>query len=383
MLLPAPAGMVPQATGGGHGSETAPRTRGDGPSAPPSPRGIQFCSPHPRGWSQAAVRRHWPVGLLPAPAGMVPHSGPQGPGRWSAPRTRGDGPWASARSVPSTCCSPHPRGWSLTQARKDRDAGLLPAPAGMVPGRRLVRCRRPAAPRTRGDGPSLRPARTGTLVCSPHPRGWSLGVGSFGAVDLLLPAPAGMVPHSGPQGPGRWSAPRTRGDGPGSVPATYQYQLCSPHPRGWSRDAGVHRQGGRLLPAPAGMVPGAPIAETLAATAPRTRGDGPGHAIIYGDPKGCSPHPRGWSQRPRVRGDRETLLPAPAGMVPVPAGPSSARRSAPRTRGDGPAPTGVVWLSDACSPHLRGWSHAVRVGGRLTGLLTAPAGCSGRAGQGK
>ncbi|BCM71200.1 hypothetical protein EASAB2608_06534 [Streptomyces sp. EAS-AB2608] len=70
-----------------------------------------------------------------------------------APRTRGDGPWLRSTGPLPSICSPHPRGWSLGElARLDRKT-LLPAPAGMVPTAAGRPAAPPAAPRTRGDGP--------------------------------------------------------------------------------------------------------------------------------------------------------------------------------------------------------------------------------------
>ncbi|MPY37143.1 hypothetical protein FNH09_39795 [Streptomyces adustus] len=93
-------------------------------------------------------------------------------------------------------CSPHPRGWSRRGTPADHPRSLLPAPAGMVPPRtRRPRSWRPA-PRTRGDGPVRMVALTVSRRCSPHPRGWSRAAYDREEVPRLLPAPAGMVPGS-------------------------------------------------------------------------------------------------------------------------------------------------------------------------------------------
>ncbi|GAT84363.1 hypothetical protein STXM2123_5064 [Streptomyces sp. F-3] len=72
-----------------------------------------------------------------------------------------------------------------------------------------------------------------------------------------------------------------------------------------------------LLPAPAGMVPGARHFRSLRAAAPRTRGDGPSSTGGTTCSTICSPHPRGWSQTSWLMAELQELLPAPAGMVPT------------------------------------------------------------------
>ncbi|AIS02460.1 hypothetical protein SGLAU_32640 (plasmid) [Streptomyces glaucescens] len=130
-----------------------------------------------------------------------------------------------------------------------------PAPAGMVPGTVWRRSLRRPAPRARGDGPGGTRAATNPMPCSPRPRGWSSRTGRSSFGSRLLPAPAGMVPGPDWTGPDRAAAPRARGDGP--APAdTYRLQVrCSPRPRGWSRVITHEKRDFLLLPAPAGMVP--------------------------------------------------------------------------------------------------------------------------------
>ncbi|PVC81547.1 hypothetical protein DBP12_36630 [Streptomyces sp. CS014] len=64
----------------------------------------------------------------------------------------------------------------------------------MVPGHRHLRPRRGAAPRTCGDGPSRLPGDWVGRYCSPHVRRWSQDPAAVLVPAGLLPAPAGMVP---------------------------------------------------------------------------------------------------------------------------------------------------------------------------------------------
>ncbi len=321
----------------GRGCRTpAPCTRGDGPVGGPDHALPGPCSPHPRGWSPVVARVPVDPALLPAPARMVPR--PTSAPGWSAsaPRTRGDGPHVRYARVISLPCSPHPRGCSRVELRSQDGQGLLSAPAGMIPAASRRYGKTSSAPRTRRDGP----LRVGDTVavrrCFPHPRRWSRHRYGDRRRGRLLPAPAGMVP--------RRAIPRRR-------PCS-----CSPHPREWSLGwRGVVRVE-FLLPAPAEMVP--PDASRCGSptTAPRTRGDGPSCWDRRRRPRPCSPHPRGWSRLGPVGQLVVGLLPAPAGMAPARHGPPAAGRPAPRTRGDGPSPATGCSAYPICSPHPRGWS---------------------------
>ncbi len=255
--------------------QSAPRTRGDGPVLDSVPKTFSPCSPHPRGWSRRPGEGHRDRWLLPAPAGMVPDLPVRGDDVATAPRTRGDGPWLTEMGRLGGDCSPHPRGWSLgTGVLYTKDA-LLPAPAGMVPCALRWRTAVATAPRTRVDGPYGRLLGTITTSCSPHPRGWSLHRAVRRNQPVLLPAPAGMVPRRTTRSSSGSTAPRTRGDGPPTARQKGPILCCSPHPRGWSHGMATSGTIQMLLPAPAGMVPSWRSCTRARATAPRTRGDGP------------------------------------------------------------------------------------------------------------
>ncbi len=157
-LLPAHAGMVPRTAPSPRGIRTAPRARGDGPARMRHELEVMYCSPRTRGWSLPAVRLRRIPPLLPAHAGMVPLDDWLRPATESAPRVRGDGPSARPSRQHSGPCSPRTRGWSLGVGADHADTSLLPAHAGMVPIRPWRRENRSPAPRARGDGPAWTPA---------------------------------------------------------------------------------------------------------------------------------------------------------------------------------------------------------------------------------
>ena len=233
----------------------APRARGDGPGGPIPPSATRHCSPRTRGWSPGASHRRAGRGLLPAHAGMVPGRSWWKARRTPAPRARGDGPDCRAGSTPSGSCSPRTRGWSRPGKRHRHHHVLLPAHAGMVPGWRRSGGVRGTAPRARGDGPP-HPAPPTPGRRSPRTRGWSQVGYEVEDDQRLLPAHAGMVPASGHPPPHAEAAPRARGDGPGHTLSDQRRRVCSPRTRGWSVIDVPRMRRIVLLPAHAGMVPG-------------------------------------------------------------------------------------------------------------------------------
>ncbi len=169
-------------------------------------------------------------------------------------------------------------------------------------------------------------------------------------------------------------APRTRGDGPDTRSNVDPNTNCSPHPRGWPHLGRFASPVRRLLPAPAGMAPRSPPAPRARRSAPRTRGDGPSSAFASSSAIRCSPHPRGWPDCCAKWQDQPSLLPAPAGMAPAAPRTAPRRPSAPRTRGDGPWFRTRSWCPLSCSPHPRGWPQLVGLAAVGDSLLTAPAG---------
>ncbi len=255
LLLPAPAGLVPNLPPAVTFQSAAPRTRGVGPDDGEPDADEAICSPHPRGWSRTLRRARLDRRLLPAPAGLVPVSLAMRSHLAAAPRTRGVGPLIAGGPYEPSSCSPHPRGWS----RRQRPRSRLSL----------------AAPRTRGVGPPAARPRTSIRSCSPHPRGWSPLHRTASCQRPLLPAPAGLVPYTSASAACSGPAPRTRGVGPARPRTTWRRARCSPHPRGWSHGGEVVHGEGELLPAPAGLVPIVTVCWVNWDSAPRTRGVGP------------------------------------------------------------------------------------------------------------
>ncbi|PWK63995.1 hypothetical protein BCL76_11772 [Streptomyces sp. CG 926] len=149
---------------------------------------------------------------------------------------------------------------------------------------------------------------------------------------------------------------------------------CSPHPRGCSHLAVAILICVILLPAPAGVFPAPGRDESVRGAAPRTRGGVPAYewdAFCLGN---CSPHPRGCSLNVHVGGVPGALLPAPAGVFPGPKRSRCPCRTAPRTRGGVPGPGTWSRGLPNCSPHPRGCSPCSPFSAQIPKLLPAPAG---------
>ncbi|SEC10117.1 hypothetical protein SAMN05428943_1031 [Streptomyces sp. 2314.4] len=285
--------------------------------------------------SPAGHSRSGGSGIVPVL--LVPSSPPGWAHRCSGPRAYAGVLPLSRRNMAFGFTGPRARGgWSPDPARARCPEVLLPAPAGLVPRRPTNAGGRPAAPRTRGGGPSEGAPAIRRVRCFPHPRGWSQVhlVQEFGG--RLLPAPAGLVPAYRLPTLGVAAAPRTRGVGPSLAAVSRLAVRCSPHPRGWSPCQPPCRGPSQLLPAPAGLVPAPGPSRSGRFPAPRTRGVGPHVDNRLQLLKLCSPHPRGWSPAPGGVTVAPSLLPARAGLVPSASSTPAQRSTAPRTRGVGP-----------------------------------------------
>ncbi len=286
-----------------------------------------LCFPHAQGWSHLGRRDRCLRGLLPARAGIVPGRRRGRSGRRAAPRTRGHGPQRCSRSRQLPRCSPHARGWSRLRVIGAQAVDLLTARAGMPRVTCDTECREPLPSYSRLRGFE-----------------WYVGVGESAE------SRASLVRNSQVMQP----APCVRGDGPGSRRSCTSEGCCSLCPRGWSQQRRARAPHRRLLPARAGMVPGLPRDADPAPPAPRTRGDGPGNAVVLTTGSGCSPPARGWSRQRLGEDGGEALL--------------------PRTRGDGPVIVQVDSFAASCSPHARGWSRPGSWPGEGVVLLPVPAG---------
>ena len=293
---------------------------------------------------------------VPAYAGMVLPRAVLRPGPRRCPRLRGDGPSIRMLFSVPRAVSPPTRGWSTRWCGDPGPRGGVPAYAGMV---RAARAPSPAGsgcPRLRGDGPQVRVGSKRSRTVSPPTRGWSPDPCRRRRRRAGVPAYAGMVPAWPGRRQGRPRCPRLRGDGPGRDSRSLRGRGVSPPTRGWSRVCAWHaaRRGG--VPAYAGMVRRAGAGSPARRRCPRLRGDGPWPTAAHSAPASVSPPTRGWSAA-RAGGRPVWLgVPAYAGMVRRWRGSWAGPCWCPRLRGDGPVHSRRGARCAAVSPPTRGWS---------------------------
>ena len=293
---------------------------------------------------------------FPAHAGMDPSRSPRSRSPRGLPRTRGDGPRSAPRSTAGTAASPHTRGWTQVAVAPGRVHHGFPAHAGMDPGARRRATTPSGLPRTRGDGPYDPERAIDWDLASPHTRGWTLARRRSAAIRAGFPAHAGMDPQDRQGGAFAAGLPRTRGDGPTVILGPAVMAAASPHTRGWTDLPPMPHRGRSGFPAHAGMDPTAAAGTRGGARLPRTRGDGPAAGTVAAEATSASPHTRGWTLRPVPAAARGGGFPAHAGMDPAACGRRRRRPGLPRTRGDGPTRTGAGTARTVASPHTRGWT---------------------------
>ncbi len=133
----------------------------------------------------------------------------------------------------------------------------------------------------------------------------------------------------------------------------------------------INPQTTKVLPARAGVVPARRVGRRPTCCAPRACGGGPVYPIFDWVTEECSPRVRGWSPREDPRPVLGQVLPARAGVVPVRPSAGDHGAGAPRTCGGGPGSNSPGNQASPCSPRVRGWSRCVA---RLpSGLRVLPA----------
>ena len=355
-VSPAHAGMDPARGSRARGRGSFPRTRGDGPHPEDVLKEEGVFPPHTRGWTPACREIRDGKDVSPAHAGMDPGLRSTRRKPSSFPRTRGDGPQTGSLVRKLRGFPPHTRGWTLESHSSGCGMGVSPAHAGMDPRYSSTSAKRQRFPRTRGDGPWTVPRVFRVGMFPPHTRGWTRHHYPEGGRQDVSPAHAGMDPPHPCRRSGSSSFPRTRGDGPSPVSEYCKDSGFPPHTRGWTRVCRAHVRSGCVSPAHAGMDPLARKRWTLMSCFPRTRGDGPRHRWSDLSPWPFPPHTRGWTA-PRLLAPRgRAVSPAHAGMDPSFGATFEVTASFPRTRGDGPLMDSHFGREGMFPPHTRGWT---------------------------
>ena len=212
-------------------------------------------------------------------------------------------------------------------------------------------------PRTRGDGPGRSRLQGVLRSASPHTRGWTPNRHRRPDTRPGFPAHAGMDPCRARVDPDSRRLPRTRGDGPRWWGLMGLVDEASPHTRGWTRVFPRTNGVHSGFPAHAGMDLSWRCRPVRRSWLPRTRGDGPHPTGQSESNRTASPHTRGWTGVRDERDDGRRGFPAHAGMDPGSRARPARYRGLPRTRGDGPPPSALRRPGQQASPHTRGWTH--------------------------
>ena len=356
-VLPAQAGVVrPRPVTPGRRGRSS-RAGGGGPSSPSMRSPSRRFFPRRRGWSGQRQPSPSAAAVLPAQAGVVP-------GR-------------QADFVRAAAFFPRRRGWSGRGRAHRRPAGVLPAQAGVV--RRTSKAARKSypffprrrgwsagqdqggvaravLPRAGGGGPSCRVPSCGSTRFFPRRRGWSVGVAGVGHIGTVLPAQAGVVrcPHRKTAG-GDGSS-RAGGGGPFAFVLALVLGLFFPRRRGWSRTRSTSASSRGVLPAQAGVVRPALPGPPDAVGSSRAGGGGPRPRCSRPPRLWFFPRRRGWSASCDGTGPGRGVLPAQAGVVRArTAWPPLGRRSS-RAGGGGPLSPAAVEIGGTFFPRRRGWS---------------------------
>ncbi len=192
--------------------------------------------------------------MVPAHTGVVPSDTKLGAPGVCGPRAHGGGPRAECAIFNPGKWSPRTRGWSRVEPRCLRLVIVVPAHAGVVPGRRRSAPIPGCGPRPRGGGPRPPEKCPHPRLWSPRTRGWSPSGRDPRRSWWVVPAHAGVVPDPGPRDGDTRRGPRARGGGPWArmrPPFSFGW---SPRTREWSpRRSAVRRRGG-VVPAQAQVV---------------------------------------------------------------------------------------------------------------------------------
>ena len=169
----------------------------------------------------------------------------------------------------------------------------------------------------------------------------------------MLPARAGVSPGRGGKDNLQGRTSRTRGGGPRQNSDAGQYFPCFPHAQGWAHPADGLLSNSRMFPACAGVGLRNVICDEICAGASRTRGGGSSGQPASMAEQTCFPYTRGWASsnlrkptvtehfphtrewllRSRSFSQRTITFPARAGVGPLVRTKNEIKKRFPHTRG--------------------------------------------------
>ncbi len=279
---------------------------------------------------------------------------------------------------PEQVCSPRERGCPGERAGHLPCAVVLPARAGVSRHRPNFGPTLRRAPRASGGVPPCTARTLPSSWCSPRERGCPAGDGGLGYAEVVLPARAGVSRRRNLRLALRYRAPRASGGVPISGIGQQILGLCSPRERGCPAARPRRTRPGPVLPARAGVSRPEGGTGFRAGCAPRASGGVPRQRQTCGRGSRCSPRERGCPVDGRRGWQREEVLPARAGVSRLAWRRCARASSAPRASGGVPSLPSTSVVSAPCSPRERGCPDGQGLGGGAGGVLPARAGVSRR-----
>jgi len=288
-----------------------PRPRGGVPRLGADVARLRTSSPPARGCSAGRGAGRGGDDVVPARAGVFLLSVADPPAAASRPRPRGGVPAANLAAGDLRMSSPPARGCSTVGAMAGDAVPVVPACAGVfrpdpVPARPL-----PGRPRPRGGVPSSRNGRAGLPA-----RGCSDPATRWGRHTLVVPARAGVFLRGRRTRTSALGRPRPRGGVPAVYGWRSREVKSSPPARGCSPRLGTWVDGENVVPARAGVFRGPCVACGAPRRRPRPRGGVPVGRRGLHTTRSSSPPARGCSDDAGSVDGPDRVVPARAGVFP-------------------------------------------------------------------
>ncbi len=271
-LIPAGAGLTPHSATASASAPAHPRWRGAHGITSGVKGALKGSSPLARGSLAHLGRLLDHPRLIPAGAGLTRGSGARSPATPAHPRWRGAHPVVVILLEWEAGSSPLARGSPRQDSRPGHHLGLIPAGAGLTPLPGECADPRQAHPRWRGaHGPASRtpPRSPGS---SPLARGSRLVPCPSRPVLRLIPAGAGLTLPRRMRPRQAWAHPRWRGAHRLQLAVPKAGRGSSPLARGSHGPEVPQPRQGRLIPAGAGLTSESGTRVTTTPAHPRWRG---------------------------------------------------------------------------------------------------------------
>ncbi len=282
-------------------------------------------SPRERGSSFQAAQPGLHGAVVPARAGVIRSRRDSRPPTARRPRASGGHPRHDYSSTMDARSSPRERGSSQPLLRDQRCHSVVPARAGVIPGRVLRPRVAHGRPRASGGHPSQEWVVGAVIESSPRERGSSPTTTADDVLRHVVPARAGVILQVGRRVGLVLGRPRASGGHPEEIIELAGAIRSSPRERGSSGHRGQGRGRRQVVPARAGVIRIRWTPDLYCPCRPRASGGHPIRSIVAWSRSSSSPRERGSSDQVDRRLVQVLVVPARAGVIPRWGTPRSAR----------------------------------------------------------